>query len=80
MRDEITSLPQAALRWALDQGHVSLALTGAKNTDELRDCALAAEAEPYSDKELMKVKPSTRRTFPRPEHLGRLKDPFSWQT
>lgn len=55
VRDEITSLPQAALRWALDQGHVSLALTGAKNTDELRDCALAAEAGAYTEKEMQKA-------------------------
>jgi len=55
VRDEITTLPQAALRWALDQGFVSLALTGAKNADELKDCALAAEVASYSEKELSKA-------------------------
>lgn len=55
VRDGITTLPQAALRWVLDQGHVSLALTGAKNADELKDCALAAEATSYSEEELGKA-------------------------
>jgi aryl-alcohol dehydrogenase-like predicted oxidoreductase len=55
VRDDVTTLPQAALRWALDQGHVSLALTGAKNVHELRDCVLAAEAKAYSEKEIRKT-------------------------
>ena len=64
VRGEITSLPRAALRWALDQDHVSLALTGAKNTDELRDCALAAEAGSYTEKEIRKAEALHRKDFP----------------
>jgi aryl-alcohol dehydrogenase-like predicted oxidoreductase len=55
VRGEVTTLPRAALRWALDQPYVSLALTGAKNVDELRDGALASDAKPYSEWELEKV-------------------------
>ena len=55
VRDDVTTLPRAALRWALDQSYVSLALTGAKNVDELRDGALASDAVPYSEEELTKA-------------------------
>jgi len=55
VRDEVPTLPRAALRWALDQAHVSLALTGAKKVEELRDGALDSEAGPF-----------TRRTTPQP--------------
>ncbi|MEZ5274774.1 MAG: aldo/keto reductase [Opitutaceae bacterium] len=52
VRREITTLPRAALRWALDQEFVSLALTGAKNVAELEDGALASAAAPYTAAEL----------------------------
>lgn len=44
VQGEIGTMAQAALRWALDNPHVSLALTGAKNRRELADCAAAADA------------------------------------
>ncbi len=52
VRKEICSMPQAALRWVLDDKRVSLALTGAKSPDEVRDCADAADAPSYTDEEL----------------------------
>ena len=52
VRADVPTLPQAALRWALDQPYVSLALTGAKNVDELRDGAAASDAKPYNENEL----------------------------
>ena len=55
VRDDITSLPRAALRWALDQPRVSLALTGAKNVEELKDGAAASDARPYSEEENRKT-------------------------
>jgi len=41
------TIAQAALRWALDNPCVSLALTGAKNRSELEDCAAAADAPAF---------------------------------
>jgi aryl-alcohol dehydrogenase-like predicted oxidoreductase len=40
---EVTTLPQAAYRWVLDQAGVSLALSGAKHPDELTDPVAASD-------------------------------------
>jgi len=63
VRDDVPTLPRAALRWVLDQPQVSLALTGAKNVDELRDGAAASDAATYSEDELRKVADLHRRDF-----------------
>ena len=55
VRKDVTTLPRAALRWVLDQPHVSLALTGAKNVTELEDGVLASDAIPFSAEELQAV-------------------------
>lgn len=52
VRDDIRTLPQAAMRWVLDQPGVSLVLTGAKNRLEIEDCAAASDAAGYSATEL----------------------------
>ncbi|MBT3480490.1 MAG: aldo/keto reductase [Opitutales bacterium] len=46
---DIGSLPQAAYRWVLDQAGVSLALSGARNIDEVRDSVFAANAKSYGE-------------------------------
>ena len=46
---EIESLPQAAYRWVLDQAGVSLALSGARNREEMRDSVFAANAKSYEE-------------------------------
>lgn len=51
VRDPVRSLPQAALRWVLDDAGVSSVLTGARNRHEVVDCAAASEVAPYSDGE-----------------------------
>jgi aryl-alcohol dehydrogenase-like predicted oxidoreductase len=43
------------MRWVLDNPHVSLVLSGAKNRQEILECAAAAEAKPYSSAELQKA-------------------------
>ncbi len=55
VRDDIKNMPQAAMRWVLDNPHVSLVLSGAKNRQEILECAAAAEAKPYSAVELQKA-------------------------
>jgi aryl-alcohol dehydrogenase-like predicted oxidoreductase len=52
IRGGIESMPQAAMRWVLDNRNVSLVLTGAKNSRELRDCAAAVDAPSYTAAEL----------------------------
>lgn len=48
VRGEVRSLPQAALRWALDNPGVSLVLTGAKSPAELADAVAASAASPFA--------------------------------
>lgn len=55
VRGEIKSVPQAAMRWVLDNPGVSLVLSGAKNQQEILECAAAAKAKPYSAAELQKA-------------------------
>lgn len=56
LRDDITNMPQAALRWVLDQKGVSTVLSGAKNIDELKSAITASEAKPFTAEELEKAK------------------------
>ncbi len=49
MRDDITSMPQAALRWVLDQKGVSTVLSGAKNIFELEGAVSASNANPFTE-------------------------------
>jgi aryl-alcohol dehydrogenase-like predicted oxidoreductase len=55
MRDDVKNMPQAAMRWVLNNPHVSLVLSGAKNRQEILECAAASEARPYSSEEMRKV-------------------------
>jgi aryl-alcohol dehydrogenase-like predicted oxidoreductase len=55
VRGEIKSMPQAAMRWVLDNRNISLVLTGAKNTEELLDCVAAAAASSYTAEELTRA-------------------------
>jgi aryl-alcohol dehydrogenase-like predicted oxidoreductase len=55
VRDDIKHMPQAAMRWVLDNPRVSLVLCGAKNPKEILECAAASEAKPYSSAELQQA-------------------------
>lgn len=52
VRNEIRTVPQAAMRWVLDQSGISLVLSGARNKQEILDCAASSDAQPYSTDEL----------------------------
>ena len=52
VRKPIESMPQAALRWVLDNPCVSLVLTGAKSAAEVRDGARASQWPSYSQEEM----------------------------
>ncbi|MGH7452695.1 MAG: aldo/keto reductase, partial [bacterium] len=43
VRNDIKNMPQAAMRWVLDDPDVSLVLSGAKNRQEILECAAASE-------------------------------------
>lgn len=48
----VSSLPQAALRWVLDDPGVSLVLAGSRHLNEIVDCAGASDLPPF-DAEVM---------------------------
>jgi len=56
VRDDITHMAQAALRWVLDQKGVSTVLSGAKNNMELLGATTASNAKPLTSQELEKAK------------------------
>ncbi|MCC5875657.1 MAG: aldo/keto reductase [Candidatus Sumerlaeia bacterium] len=55
VRKDITTMPMAAMRWVLDQPGISTVLTGASTAQQLKDCAQASSAAPYSPDELQKA-------------------------
>jgi len=55
VRDEIKSMPQAAMRWVLDHTEISLVLSGAKNPKEILECASAADAVGYTTDEMRRA-------------------------
>lgn len=64
VRDDIKSVPQSAMRWVLDFPGISTVLTGAKNAEQVLDCAAAAEATPYSTEELAIADEVHEKDFP----------------
>ncbi|HHG84775.1 MAG TPA: aldo/keto reductase, partial [Bacteroidetes bacterium] len=63
VRDDITQMAQAALRWVLDQKGVSTVLSGAKNSMELRGAASASDAKPFTQSELDLAKKLLTKNF-----------------
>ena len=52
VRGEIKSLAAAAMRWVIDNPHISTVLSGSRKLAEILDCATASTAAPYSAAEL----------------------------
>jgi len=63
LRDDITNMPQAALRWVLDQKGITTALSGAKNITELAAAISASNAKPLTEDELNLAKELLKRDF-----------------
>ena len=55
VRDDVVTMPQAALRWVLQNENVSMVLSGAKNADELADAARASGAAPFTQAEMARA-------------------------
>ena len=56
VRHPVESMPQAALRWVLDNPNISSTLTGAKTSVEVLDCVKASEITEFTDDEHNKAK------------------------
>jgi len=56
VRRDITSLAAAAMRWVLDNPHVSLVLAGSRQLAEILDCAAASAAAPFNEEEMAKAR------------------------
>ena len=63
MHDDITNMPQAALRWVLDQKGISTVLSGAKNIFELKGAVSASNAKPFTTEELALAKKLLTKDF-----------------
>jgi len=63
LRNDINNMPQAALRWVLDQKGISTVLSGAKNISELQGAVSASDAKPFTDDELRLAKELLKKDF-----------------
>ena len=64
VRGDIKSLAAAAMRWVLDNPHVSLVLAGSRQLEEILDCAAASDAAPYTAEELAAARRLHVKDFP----------------
>jgi len=63
LRGEIETVPQAALRWVLDNPDVSLVLSGASNPAQLLECTKVSDSAGYSQDELARTADLHTRDF-----------------
>lgn len=63
MRADIFNMPEAALRWVLDQKGISTTLSGAKNIAELKGALSASESEAFTKQELALAKTILKKNF-----------------
>jgi len=63
LRDDITNMPQAAMKWVLDQKGISTVLSGAKNSFELQGAVSASKAKSFTKEELKKAKEILKKNF-----------------
>lgn len=63
IRNDIKNMPQAALKWVLDQKGVSTVLSGAKNISELEGAVSASKVKSFSKEELELAKTVLNKNF-----------------
>ena len=63
LRNDITNMPQAAMKWVLDQNGISTVLSGAKNSYELKGAISASEANSFTPDELKKAVDLLKKDF-----------------
>lgn len=64
IQNDVKTMPQAALRWVLDNPNISLVLSGAKNPNELQDAITATESSPYTKSEHQRTQALHKKDFP----------------
>ncbi|MEE2754093.1 MAG: aldo/keto reductase, partial [Candidatus Latescibacterota bacterium] len=63
VRDDVTTMPKAALRWVLDNPNTSLVLSGASNVEELEDVLSVSELPRFTKREMERVESGHTRDF-----------------
>ncbi len=63
LRNDVTNMPQAALRWVLDQKGISTVLSGGKNSFEVKGAVSASDAAPFTKAELTKAREVLAKDF-----------------
>lgn len=63
VRNDVRSMPQAALRWVLDNDNVSLVLSGARSVEELKDVIRVPDTTSFTDDEHEQVRAMHVRDF-----------------
>lgn len=56
VRRDVKSMAQAAMRWVIDNPHVTTVLSGSRKLAEILDCAAASEAAPFTATELAEAR------------------------
>jgi|TARA_B110000438_G_scaffold175566_1_gene167772 aryl-alcohol dehydrogenase-like predicted oxidoreductase len=64
VKDDVSSLAQAALRWVLDNPHISLVLSGSRHQSEIIDSALASDLTPFTAEQLATARTLHTKDFP----------------
>ncbi len=63
LRNEITNMPQAAMKWVLDQVGISTVLSGAKNSFELKGAVSSSDADSFTIEEIARAIKVLKRDF-----------------
>lgn len=63
LRNDITNMPQAAMKWVLDQEGISTVLSGAKNSFELKGAISSSEANSFTREEIARAIKVLKRDF-----------------
>ena len=64
MKDDVTGLAQAALRWVLEDQNVSLVLSGSRHLNEITDSAHASELVPFSNAQMDRARELHVKDYP----------------
>lgn len=63
LRNDIKNMPQAAMKWVLDQKGISTVLSGAKNLFELQGAVSSSDANSFTQDELDRAKRVLKKNF-----------------
>lgn len=64
VKDDVTGLAQAALRWVLEDQNVSLVLSGSRHLNEITDSARASDLAPFSAEQMSRARQLHVKDYP----------------